>query len=78
MIYQAKSKAQWAMVVVVVSILAFYSDNPSSSPAGYLNFRCKKTKINKKEAGMGPSLKKRGRPNYVDQDGQGWMATEWW
>ena len=43
---------------LVVSILAFYSDNSSSSPAGYKNFRYKKTKIIEKEAGIGPSLKK--------------------
>ena len=29
---------------LVVSILAFYSDDPSSNPAGYLNFLYKKTK----------------------------------
>ena len=43
----------------MVSIPAFYSDNPSSNPAGYLiNFLYEKTKINEKEAGVGPSLKK--------------------
>ena len=33
----------------VVSALAFYSDNPSSNPGGYLNFLFKKTKIIEKE-----------------------------
>ena len=42
---------------LVVSVLAFYSDDPSSNPAGYLNFLCEKTRINKKEAGVDPSLK---------------------
>ena len=38
---------------------AFYSDDPSSNPADYLiNFLFDKTKINKKEAWVGPSLKK--------------------
>ena len=40
---------------LVVSVLAFYSDYPSSNPAGYLNFMYEKTKINEKEAGVGPS-----------------------
>ena len=43
---------------LVFSILAFYSGDPSSNPAGYLNFLYEKTKINEKEAGVGPSLKK--------------------
>ena len=38
---------------LVVSTLAFSYD-PSSNPAGYLNFLIAKTKINKKEAGVGP------------------------
>ena len=42
----------------MVNVLAFYSDDPSSNPAGYLNFLYEKTKINDKEAGVGPSLKK--------------------
>ena len=42
----------------MVSILAFYSDDLSSNPAGYLNFLYEKMKINEKEAGVGPSLKK--------------------
>ena len=41
--------------VLVVSILAFYSDDPGSNPAGYLNFLYEKTKLTKKEAGVGPS-----------------------
>ena len=42
----------------MVSVPAFYSDDPSSNPAGYLiNFLYEKTKINEKEAGVGP-LKK--------------------
>ena len=39
---------------LVVSVLAFYSDDLSSNPAGYLNFLYEKTKINEKEAGVGP------------------------
>ena len=39
---------------LVVSILAFYSDNPSLNPASILIFLYKKTK---KEARVGPSLK---------------------
>ena len=39
----------------MVSVLAFYSDNPSSNPAGYLNFLFEKAKINENEAGVGPS-----------------------
>ena len=38
---------------LVVSVLAFYSDNPSSNPASYLIFLYEKTKINKKVAGVG-------------------------
>ena len=45
----------------VVSVLAFYSDDPSSNPAEVYNFSVKlllkRTKINKKEAGVGPFLK---------------------
>ena len=37
-------------------IVAFYSACPSSNPAGYL-ISTKKTKMNKREAGVGPSLK---------------------
>ena len=37
---------------LVVSILAFYSDNPSSIPAGYLNFLYEKTKMHKKRPGL--------------------------
>ena len=40
----------------VVSVLAFYSDDPSSNPAEVYNFSVKlllkRTKINKKEAGL--------------------------
>ena len=46
---------------LVVSVLAFYSNDPSSNPAGYLNFLYKKTKINEKEFGVGTSFK-----NIVD------------
>ena len=41
---------------LVVSILAFYSDDPSSNPAGYLIFLYEKRKINKKRPGL-PILK---------------------
>ena len=44
---------------LVVSVLAFYSDNPSSNPASNLNFLNEKAKINEKEAGVGSSLKNR-------------------
>ena len=42
---------------LVVSVLAVYSDDTSSNPAGYLNFLYERMKINEKEAGVGPSLK---------------------
>ena len=52
---------------LVVSIFAFYSDNPSSIPAGYLNFLYEKTKINEKEAGVGPSfIKKLDSPQAAE------------
>ena len=45
----------------VVSVLAFYSNNPSSNPAEAYSFSVilclKRTEKNKKEAGVGP-LKK--------------------
>ena len=44
----------------MVSILAFYSDDPSLNHAGYLKFLNEKTKINEKEAEVGPSLKEIG------------------
>ena len=34
------------VVVQGVSVLAFYSDDPSSNPAGYLNFLYEKNEIN--------------------------------
>ena len=37
---------------LVVSVLAFYFDNPSSNPAGCLNFQYEKTKINEKRPGL--------------------------
>ena len=40
-----------------VSVLAFYSGDPGSNPAGYLNFLYEKTKMNEKEI-VSPSLKK--------------------
>ena len=46
----------------MVSGLAFYSDNPSSNPAEVYIFSVKlllkRTKINRKEAGVGPFFKK--------------------
>ena len=42
----------------MVSVLAFYSYDLSSNPAGYLNFLFEKTKINEREAGVGPFLEK--------------------
>ena len=48
---------------LVVSVLAFYFDDPSSIPAEVLNFFCKniveKNENKQKEAGVGPLLKKR-------------------
>ena len=44
-------------VGLVVNILVFYSDDPSSNPAGCFNFQYKETKINKKEAEVGPFSK---------------------
>ena len=48
----------------MVSVLAFYSDDPSSNPAEVYNFSVKlllkRTKINKKEAGVGPFFLKKG------------------
>ena len=45
----------------VVRVLAFYSDDPSLNPAEVYNFSVKlllkRTKINKKEAGVGPFKK---------------------
>ena len=38
---------------LMVSVLAFYSDDPSSILAGYLNFLYEKTKINIIEASVG-------------------------
>ena len=47
---------------LVVSVLAFYSDDPSSIPAEVYNFFCKniveKNENKQKEAGVGPLLKK--------------------
>ena len=43
---------------LVVSVLAFYSNDPSSNPPVNLNFLYKKTKTNKKETAVGPSIKK--------------------
>ena len=46
---------------LVVSVLAFYSDDPSSIPAEVYNFFCKivveKNENKQKEAGVGPFLK---------------------
>ena len=46
----------------MVSVLAFYSDDPSSIPAEVYNFFCKniveKNENKQKEAGVGPFLKK--------------------
>ena len=38
----------------VVSVLPFYSNDPSLNPAEVYNFSVKRTKINKNEAGVGP------------------------
>ena len=46
----------------MVSVLAFYSDDPSSIPAEVYNFFCKivveKNENKQKEAGVGPIFKK--------------------
>ena len=54
--YSKDSKA-----VVVVSVLAFNSDDSSSNPPGLLKNMYKKTEINEKGARVGPSFKKRIR-----------------
>ena len=45
----------------MVSVLAFYSDNPGSNPAKvcifFVKFVYEKTKLNKKGPGLGPFLK---------------------
>ena len=45
----------------VVSVLAFYSNEPSSNPTEAYSFFCKicvlKNKVNKKETGVGPFKK---------------------
>ena len=55
----------------VVSVLAFYSNDPNSNPAGYLNFLYKKTKINEKEFGVGTSFK-----NIVDTNAFWWFYSQ--
>ena len=50
----------------MVSVLAFYSNDPGSNPAGFLNFLYEKTKINEKETGVGSSLKKLVTPGLVE------------
>ena len=42
---------------LVVSVLDFYSDDLNLNHAAYLNFQYETTKINEKEAGVGPPLK---------------------
>ena len=42
---------------LVVSVLAYYSNNWSLKPALYLNFMQKNMKLNENEAGVGPSSK---------------------
>ena len=52
---------------LVVSVLSLYSDDPSSNPAGYLiNFLYEKTKINEKEAGVGPSFFKKKKTSKTN------------
>ena len=48
------------LVVLVVRVLAFYSDIQSSNPAGYKNCSKRRNIINEKEAGFGPPLKNKG------------------
>ena len=50
----------------MVSVLAFYSNDPSSNPACYLNFLYEKTKINEQEAVVGPSFKNSKRVLGMD------------
>ena len=54
----------------MVSVLAIYSDNPSSNPADVYSFSViflKRTKINKKEAGVG-AFKKRAKVGGITSD----------
>ena len=68
---------------LVVSVLAIYSDDPSSIPT-LATYFVGKTKIKEKEAGIGPSIKKPSgkpvsdsllvcfRPTYL------WQISVWW
>ena len=42
---------------LVIGVRAIYSDDTSSNATGYFNFLFEKTKINEKEAVVGPPLK---------------------
>ena len=61
----------------VVSVLAFYSDNPSSNPADAYSFSVQivfeKNENKQKEAGVGPFLKKKKEKNI-----QRWRASYLW
>ena len=48
--------AHW--VGLVVSVLAYFSDNLSSNPAGYKKFLREKTNINEKRPGLAHIKKK--------------------
>ena len=51
------TKQNFQLAVVVVkwwSVVAFYSDNPSSNPLKSSIFLCERTIVNKKVAGVGP------------------------
>ena len=56
----------------VVSVLAFFSDDPSSNPAEAYSFFCKivfeKSENKQKEAGFGPLLIKQQRLYYAKSD----------
>ena len=43
----------------MVSVHTFYFDDPSSIPAGYLNFLYENAKITEKEARVGPFFRRK-------------------
>ena len=55
--------------VQVISLLTFYSNDPSSNPAEANSFSVKmclkRTKINKKRQGVGPFFKKNESPIFI-------------
>ena len=55
----------------VVSVIAFYCDDPSSNPVEFynfmLNFLLKRTKVNEKEVGIGPLLNTFKKEEYTER-----------